>query len=101
MIEYQVLKELEHNPTHTQRSLAARLNISLGKANYVLAGLMHKGIVKARKLKNHPEKIRWEYILTPKGIREKMTITQQYLTRRMAEFEEMKKEIEELRGEVS
>jgi DNA-binding MarR family transcriptional regulator len=42
MIEYHVIKALEQNPSHTQRSLAQKLDISLGKANYVLAGLSKK-----------------------------------------------------------
>jgi len=42
MIEYKVIREIEKNPSHTQRSLAEKLDISLGKANYVLAGLIEK-----------------------------------------------------------
>ncbi|MBD3391039.1 MAG: MarR family EPS-associated transcriptional regulator [Chitinivibrionales bacterium] len=101
MIEYKLLKELEQNPAHTQRSLATHLNVSLGKINYVLAGLTDKGIIKARKLRNHPEKIRWQYILTPKGMREKVALTQRYLRRRIREFENLRKEIEELKGDLS
>jgi len=100
MDDYKLIKEIERNPFHTQRSLAGSLNISLGKANYVLAGLMEKGIVKARKLRNHPEKIRWQYMLTPKGIREKLRITRNYLNKRLAEFDELQREIWELRDEM-
>jgi EPS-associated MarR family transcriptional regulator len=100
MIEYRVLKELEDNPSHTQRSLARKLDISLGKANYVLSGLISKGVVKARKLRNHPSRIRWQYILTPAGIREKMRITRAYLQRRLVEYDEIVREIQELRREV-
>ncbi len=100
MIEYKLIREIERNPFHTQRTLASTLHISLGKANYLLAGLVHKGIIKARKLRNDPEKIRWKYILTPKGIREKLIITRDYLQKRIAEFEVIQREIEELRIEV-
>jgi EPS-associated MarR family transcriptional regulator len=100
MIEYKVIREIERNPFHTQRTLASTLHISLGKANYLLAGLMHKGIVKARKLKNNPEKIRWKYFLTPKGIKEKLVITRNYLQKRIIEFENIQREIEELKTEV-
>ncbi|HUI90775.1 MAG TPA: MarR family EPS-associated transcriptional regulator [Chitinivibrionales bacterium] len=101
MIEYKVIREIENNPSHTQRSLAEKLDISLGKANYVLAGLIEKGIVKAKKLKNHPDKIRWQYVLTPAGMREKLKITQKYLHRRMLEYEEMQKEIAQLQQEIN
>jgi EPS-associated MarR family transcriptional regulator len=100
MIEYKVIREIELNPSHTQRSLAGKLDISLGKVNYVLAGLIEKGIVKAKKLKNNPENIRWQYILTPAGVKEKLKITQQYLQRRIVEFEDLQKEIELLKKDV-
>lgn len=100
MIEYKVLKELENNPFHTQRTLAENLGISLGKVNYVLGGLIDKGIVKAKKMHNDPGSIRWKYILTPKGIKEKVKITTDFLNRRLIEFNKIKKEIEELEKEI-
>jgi EPS-associated MarR family transcriptional regulator len=100
MIEYKVIREIELNPSHTQRSLAEKLDISLGKVNYVLAGLIEKGIVKAKKLKNNPDKIRWQYVLTPAGMKEKVLITKHYFERRLAEFEELQKEISQLKRDV-
>lgn len=100
MIEYKVLREIELNSSHTQRSLAEKLDISLGKVNYVLAGLIEKGIVKVKKLKNNPKNIRWQYILTPAGMKEKVRITKHYLERRIAEFEELQKEILLLKKEI-
>jgi EPS-associated MarR family transcriptional regulator len=100
MIEYKVIKEIEQNPSHTQRSLAEKLDISLGKANYVLAGLIEKGIVKAKKIKNNPDKVRWQYMLTREGIKEKFKITQRFLKRRMREYEEIRKEIAQLQEDV-
>ncbi len=100
MIEYKIIKELELNPSQTQRSLARRLGISLGKLNYVMTGLTRKGVIKARKLKNHPEKVRWQYILTPDGVKEKLRITRDYLNRRLHEFDLLQSEIKELKKEV-
>jgi EPS-associated MarR family transcriptional regulator len=100
MNEYKVLKEIEINPSHTQRSLAEKLNVSLGKINFIISGLVEKGIIKAKKLKNNPDKIRWQYILTPKGIKEKIRITREYLNKRTEEYENIKKELEELKEEV-
>jgi EPS-associated MarR family transcriptional regulator len=100
MIEYKVLKEIETNPRHTQRSLAGNLGISLGKMNYILGGLIVKGIVKAKRLKNEPGSIRWHYLLTPEGIQEKIKLTRSYLARRKAEFIALKNEIAELEREV-
>jgi EPS-associated MarR family transcriptional regulator len=100
MIEYHVLREIQNNPKLTQRSLAQALDISLGKANYVLSGLIDKGIIKAKKLKNHPDKIRWQYILTPQGVAEKVQITRDYLRRRLQEYGQIEKEIAALKAEV-
>lgn len=101
MIEYKVLKEISSNPSHTQRTLATKLNVSLGKVNYVLSGLVDKGIIKAKKLRDDPASIRWNYILTPKGIKEKLRITKSYLDKRLEEFHLIKEEIQELEKEVN
>lgn len=98
--DYHVLKEIEKNPSHTQRSLSEKLGISLGKVNFVMSGLIEKGIIRAKKLKNDPDKIRWQYILTPEGIKEKVRITRNYMERRLMEFELLKAEIAELEKEV-
>jgi EPS-associated MarR family transcriptional regulator len=100
MIEYKLLKEIEKNPESTQRSLAGKLDVSLGKVNYVLTGLIKKGIVKAQRLKTDPQNIRWSYLLTPQGIQEKFQITKNYLDNRLKEFEEIQREIDELKKEV-
>jgi len=100
MIDYHLIKEIEQNPSQSQRSLAQKLNISLGKVNYLLSGLVEKGIVKIRRLKDDPDKIRWQYILTPEGIKEKIKITQIYLKNRVVEYEKIQKEIENLKKEV-
>jgi hypothetical protein len=41
------------------------------------------------------------YLLTPRGIDEKSKITAAFLRRKIAEYEELKREIQELRQEVS
>ena len=100
MIEYKIIKELESNPSHTQRSLAEKLDVSLGKINYVLSGLVEKGVIKAKKLKNHPQNIRWQYLLTAQGVKEKLKITRTYLRRRLRDFEQIQREITLLQREV-
>ena len=44
--------------------------MSLGKLNYVLKGLKQKGLIKLYFFKN-PNKLRYLYHLTPKGVSEK------------------------------
>ncbi len=95
MIEYKLIRELEENPSHTQRTLAKRLNVSLGKINYVLSGFVGKGWVKAQKLQ-HPVHIHWQYVLTAKGVKEKLRMARTYLGKRLAEYDQIQQEIEEL-----
>jgi len=70
-LHYKLLKVLEDNPDVTQRELAARLGISLGKANYCLRALMGRGWVKMDNFRRNPNKMDYIYQLTPCGIEEK------------------------------
>ena len=58
------LLELKQNPSLTQRSLAHRLNISLGLTNAILQNLIHRGWVKAKKLTGR----KILYLITPQGM---------------------------------
>ena len=97
---YKILKELQQDPDISQRELARRLEISLGKANFCLKALSEKGLVKVDNFKNNTNKVGYLYLLTPKGIEEKVTLTQRFLQRKIAEYEALEQEIEQLRKEV-
>ena len=99
-VHYKLLKVLEENPGVTQRELAARLGISLGKANYCLRAVVEKGWVKMDNFRRNPNKVAYVYLLTPSGIEEKARITVRFLKRKMEEFDALKVEIEQLQGEV-
>ena len=96
-IHLKVLRHLENDPEITQRELAKKLGISLGKANYCLKALIDKGLIKAGNFKNSNNKSAYIYLLTPKGIEEKSRITLHFLKRKIDEYENLKKEINELR----
>lgn len=97
---YKILKELQQDPNMSQRALAKRLEISLGKTNYCLNALIEKGMIKADNFKNSTNKMGYLYLLTPKGIEEKIALTQRFLQRKLKEHQELEKEIEQLRQEV-
>jgi EPS-associated MarR family transcriptional regulator len=99
--DYHVLKLIEANPQMTQRQLAAELGISLGKANYCLRAMIEKGWLKARNFKNSNNKAGYMYLLTPRGIEEKTIITANFLKRKLAEYEKIKRDIETLQQEVN
>ena len=97
---YKILKELQQYPDLSQRELAKRLGISLGKANFCLKALIEKGSIKADNFKKSANKTGYLYLLTSKGIEEKVTLTQRFLQRKIAEYEALEQEIEQLRKEV-
>jgi EPS-associated MarR family transcriptional regulator len=100
-IDYKLLKLLEKNPALTQREMAQEMGISLGKFNYCLKELVKKGFVKVDRFTSSDNKAAYMYLLTPKGIEEKARVTHGFLKRKMTEFEEIKRQIEELKQEVS
>ncbi|MGM0681878.1 MAG: MarR family EPS-associated transcriptional regulator [Thermodesulfobacteriota bacterium] len=100
MAPYHILKQIQDNPRITQRELAKKAGISLGRTNYCLRALIDKGLVKATNFKSSPKKAAYLYKLTPKGIEEKAKVTYRFLRRKMEEYERLKTEIEELRQEV-
>lgn len=95
-----ILRELQQDPDISQRELAKRLEISLGKADFCLKSLIEKGLVKADNFKKSTSKAGYLYLLTPKGIEEKVSFTQRFLQRKLKEHEALEKEIEQLRQEV-
>ena len=96
-----LLRYLEDHPQVSQRELAEHLGISLGKANYCLKALIEKGLIKARNFKNSDNKRSYLYLLTPKGIERKASITVSFLQRKVQEYEDLKVEIQELQREVN
>jgi EPS-associated MarR family transcriptional regulator len=99
-IRYLLLRYLADNPDATQRKLSNELGISLGKANYCLRALMEKGLLKVRNFRNSKRKTTYVYVLTPKGIEEKMNVTYAFLRRKISEYDLLAKEIERLTDEV-
>jgi len=97
---YHILKQIQDNPSITQRELSQKTGLSLGKTNYCLRALIDKGLVKSKNFKNSKNKTAYSYMLTPKGIEEKAKVTYRFLKQKLVEYDELQKEIEELRQEV-
>jgi len=74
--------------------------VSLGKINFCLQALIEKGLIKARNFNNSQHKHRYLYILTPAGIENKAVLTKRFLTRKVAEYESLRIEIEDIRKEL-
>jgi EPS-associated MarR family transcriptional regulator len=88
-----VLYIINENPHMTTRAIAKKVGISNGAAYYLLTSLIDKGFVKLLNFSQNNQKLRYSYLLTPKGIREKSLITNKFLARKKQEFEALRKEI--------
>ncbi|MCD6264758.1 MAG: MarR family EPS-associated transcriptional regulator [Deltaproteobacteria bacterium] len=95
-----LLQEIKKTPEMTQRELSSRLDISLGKINFLIRALIDKGFIKATNFKNAKNKYAYLYLLTPRGIEEKTKITCRFLKRKMKEYKQMEEEIRQLKKEV-
>ena len=74
--------------------------MSLGKINYCLQALIDKGLVKAKNFSKSQHKRRYLYLLTPQGIDSKARLTRRFLKRKLAEYEALRQEIEQIQAEL-
>ena len=82
----------------SQKSLADELGISVGKVNYVLKALIEKGLVKVDNFFANKNKNQYKYLLTEKGFKEKVALTRSFIERKKAEYEELQRELELMKG---
>jgi len=97
---YSLLKTLEENPGLSQRDLAKRLGVSLGKINFCLNALVEKGSLKINNFRNSDNKLAYAYLLTPQGIESRARMTVEFLKYKVQEYERLRQEIEELQREA-
>ncbi len=84
-----VLHILEEDPKISQRLIAKQSGFSIGKVNYCLKALIEIGYVKLQNYKRSNNKIAYAYILTPKGIKEKIAITNKFLALKQQEYDKL------------
>jgi len=96
-----LLKEIEQTPGLTQRDLSKKLNLSLGRINFLIKALAAKGIIKTQNFKNSKKKLGYLYLLTPRGLEAKLELTHKFLNRKIEEYEKLRREIEVLNREIS
>jgi EPS-associated MarR family transcriptional regulator len=95
-----LLRALAAEPELSQRDLSHRTGTSLGAVNYCLRALAEKGLVKVNNFRASGNKLRYAYVLTPKGIEAKTRLTSRFLRRKLAEYERLQAEIAALEEEV-
>lgn len=100
-VQFRILRLLKDNPEMTQRQLARAVGVSNGGIHYVLNALLEKGMVKLGNFTAAEDKRRYAYVLTQKGISAKADLTKRFLARKMAEYEAIKAEIDEVGADLS
>jgi EPS-associated MarR family transcriptional regulator len=93
--KFNILRKVDRKPNFSQREMAKDLDLSLGKINYCLDELRKKGLLKLQNFTNNPKKSKYIYVLTPKGVSEKTKMTIDFMKRKMQEYDELKKELNE------
>ena len=99
-IRYRLLKVLSNNPRLSQREMAKKMGISLGKVNYCLSELVKRGFIKINRFKSSKDKRIYIYLLTPKGVEEKAKLTLKFLKRKIVEYREIEQQIQDLAEEM-
>jgi EPS-associated MarR family transcriptional regulator len=98
---YKVLRLLDANPELSQRDVARKLGVSLGKVNYCVRALVQKGWIKVANFRNSHNKAAYMYLLTPCGVEHKGRLTLRFLHRKVREYEALRAEIRQLREEAA
>lgn len=88
-----VLRKIES--VEDQKSLVDELGFSVGKANYIVKALVEKGYVKAERFAKSDNKRGYKYLLTRKGIAEKVRLTKIFVEIKRREYEELQRELEQ------
>ena len=95
-----LLRHLQEKQDVSQRELAHKMGVSLGKMNYILNALIKKGIIKVQNFRNNKNKLAYTYYLTPVGINEKAILTVKFFKRKLNEYDTIKKEIAKLEEDM-
>ena len=91
---FDLLRKIQNKPEFSQRQLAQSLGFSLGKLNYCLKELKKKGLVKIENFSKKKEKLKYlRYVITARGVSLRTKLTLNFMKRKMAEYEELKKEL--------
>lgn len=91
-LELSILRNL--NKVTSQKSLAKELGHSVGKINYVLKALGDKGLLKIENFYNNKNKLQYKYLLTEEGMKEKITLTKKFISKKKKEYEELELELD-------
>ena len=84
-----LMHHIQKDSNSSQRLIAQKTGLSIGKVNYCLKALVNIGFIKVNNFNNSTKKINYAYILTPKGIEEKTAITKQFIIKKKQEYDKL------------
>lgn len=84
-----VMHILEEDPRTSQRLIAKQSGFSIGKVNYCLKALVDIGYLKLQNYNKSDNKAGYAYVLTPKGIKEKLAITNKFIAIKQQEYDKL------------
>lgn len=99
--EFYLLKLVSEDPLLSQRGLAMKLGISLGKTNYCLRSLIERGWIKVETIHKSLNKSSYRYILTRKGTLGKARAIQRILQSKIEESKKISAAITALKREIA
>lgn len=100
-VYFRVLHLLERRSDASQREIAEELGVSLGSINFCVKALIDKGHIKLANFKASKNKLGYVYVLTPEGIAHRTQLAAGFIKRKMAEFEAIQAQLEQLQGEFA
>lgn len=87
--EYVILHAIEQDQNVTQRELSFKAQISLGSVNLLINKMVKEGLIKIGQIPMN----RVVYMLTPKGMTEKINKTSKYIKHHYSHINEMKEKM--------
>ena len=78
---------------HSQKELADEVGFSVGKVNYIIKSLLHKGFIKVEKFVTSPNKRAYKYLLTSVGLKNKILLTEKYIAIKKQEYEKLQESL--------
>lgn len=87
--QLELMHIIELHPNASQRQIAKKTGLSLGKVNYCFKALIDIGFIKVENFTKSTQKLNYAYILTPKGAKEKGAITKQFIIKKKQEYDKL------------
>ena len=90
-----LMHTIEKDGNASQREIARKTGLSIGKVNYIIKALIDIGFIKINNFNNSNKKLDYAYILTPKGMAEKTKITKNFIIKKKEEYDKLNSYLDE------